>query len=449
MSYQRAIVVGSGMAGLVSSATLAPHFEQVVLIDRDAIAPDPADRRGVPQSYHFHGLLPGGLEVMMELFPGFDQDLLDAGSLTPEPTEFYAYTPEGKSYSIMRFQPEPQPAPPGFPRTHIQTRRLLERCLRTRVEAVPNVEVRYETMVRELVTDNGRAIGVRVDDTGEELTADLVIDATGRVSRTLGWLDQLGYERPQESHIHCNFAYTSAFFRPKNPDAFTDVGFFLGSDPEGPHPDRGGALVRAEQGLWLAMVAGRFGDHPPTDFEGYLAFAETLIEPRFHQLISAADLVEGPHHFKFPKSIRRHYERLEKFPDGLLPIGDAISHNNPVYGQGMSSAARQARALGQLVADRSANGRSLDGLWRDYFPRVFQETRAPWLFAAMADFSRPKCTGDFPSEEQPTIELLTAAGNLAEAGDGEAAMLVASIGALREPLSTLEAPAWQERLRTA
>lgn len=433
------------MAGLVCSATLARQFEKVTLIDRDTISADSADRRGVPQSYHFHGLLPGGLEIMMDLFPGFDQDLLAAGSLTPEPAEFYAYTSEGKSYSIMRFQPEPKAPPPGFPRTHIQTRRLLERCLRTRVEAIGNIETRYDTMVRDLLAADGRVRGVKIEQSGEELEADLVIDATGRVSRTLGWLDGLGYERPNESHIHCDFAYTSAFFRPRDPDAFTDVGFFLGADPDGPHPDRGGALVRMEEGLWLAMVAGRFGDHPPTTVEGYLEFARTLIEPGFHELISEAELVEGPYHFKFPKSIRRHYERLTKFPEGLLPIGDAVSHNNPVYGQGMSSAARQAQALGQLVAGRSRAGNSLDGLWRDYFPRVFQETRAPWLFAAMADFSRPKCTGDFPMEEQETMKLLTAVMQLGEGGDAEAAMLTASIGAMRSPLSSLENPKWRER----
>ena len=446
MKLDHAAVVGSGMAGLVSSAVLARHFNEVTLIDRDKISSQVADRRGVPQSYHFHGLLPGGLEIMMELFPGFDQDLLSAGSLTPEPDEFYAYTVEGKSYSIMRFQPEPQAPPPGFPRTHIQSRRLLERCLRSRVESLSNVKTRYEAMVREVLIDDGRVRGVRIEGSDEHIEADLVIDATGRVSRTLGWLDALGYERPEESQIHCDFAYTSAFLKPRDPGAFTDVGFFVGSDPNGPHPNRGGALVRLEGGLWLGMIAGRFGDHPPSTMEGYLEFASTLIEPRFHRLISNAEPVSGPHHFKFPKSIRRHYERLTRFPEGLLPIGDAISHNNPVYGQGMSSAARQALALGLLVADRARSGQPLDGLWQDYFPRVFEETRAPWLFAAMADFSRPECTGDFPTEEQASIELLTKMAQLGESGDAEAATLIASIGAMRSPLSSLHDPKWKSRL---
>jgi len=440
VTYPRAIVVGSGIAGLVTSAALARHFKSVTLIDRDTISSEPADRNGVPQSYHFHGLLPGGLEIMMELFPGFSDDLLKAGSLTPGPSEFYAYLPEGKSYSIMRFQPQPQSPPAGFPPTHIQSRRLLERCLRDRVESVANIETRYESMVRDLLIEDGQVCGVKLEGTGETLEADLIIDATGRVSRTLGWLDTLGFERPAESHIHCDFAYTSVFLKPATPDLFTDVGFFLGSDPQSPHPNGGGALVRMEEGLWLAMVAGRFGDHPPTTLSGLLEFARTLIEPRFHELISKAQVLNEPHHFKFPRSIRRHYERLEEFPEGLLPIGDAISHNNPVYGQGMSSAARQAQALGILVGERADSNQTLAGLWRDYFPRMFEETRAPWLFAAMADFARPQCTGDFPSEEQASIERLTELMQLGDNGDAEAAALVANVGAMRMPLAALHDP---------
>ena len=79
-------------------------------------------------------------------------------------------------------------------------------------------------------------------------------------------------------------------------------------------------------------------------------------------------------------------------------------------------------------------------------PQIFQVTRAPWLFAALADFSRPKCTGDFPTEEQRTVELLTKANALADSGDADAALLVASIGGMRTPLSAIEDPAWLQRL---
>jgi len=437
MGYGKAAVVGSGMGGLVTSRVLADHFSEVTLIDRDSIPGDPRVRDGVPQSNHFHGLLPGGLGIMCDLFPGFDEELESLGSIVPEPADFYAYTPEGKSYNIMRFQPDPVAPPPNFPRTHIQTRALLEHCLRRRVESVPNIEVRYQTMIREPLVDGERVVGVQVDGSAETIEADLVVDATGRVSRTLGWLDEMGFDRPQESHLNCEFAYTTVFFKPRDSALFTDAGYFMAGDPEGEHPLRGGALVRMEDGSLLATVGGRHHDHPPKTLDGFMEFAKTLIEPSFHELLSQADAITEPHHFKFPKGIRRHYERLERFPEGLLPIADAICHYNPVYGQGMSAASRQAMSLGELLTEKSTSGEGLEGLWRPYFAAAFEQTRAPWLFAAMADLSQEGTTGDFPEEENDSVGLLMKLSGLADQGDEQAKILLMSVGSMMEPLSAL------------
>jgi 2-polyprenyl-6-methoxyphenol hydroxylase-like FAD-dependent oxidoreductase len=439
MKFEKAAVVGSGMGGLVTARVLADHFESVVLIDRDSIPEKPVIRAGVPQGNHFHGILPGGLNVMCNLFPGFDEELEAHGSVVPKPDEFYAFTPEGKSFSIMRFQPEPIAAPADFPKVHIQTRALLEHCLRQRVEQVPNIETRYDTLVRDLLFTGDRVTGVKVEENGSTVEADLVIDATGRVSRTLGWLDELGFDRPEESHLNCEFAYTTVFFRPRQADVFVDAGYFMAGDPESEYPNRGGALIRMEDGSLLATVGGRHSDHPPKTLDGFMEFAKTLIEPGFHETLIQCDPISEPHHFKFPKGIRRHYERLERFPEGLLPIADAICHYNPVYGQGMSAASRQAVSLGELLEERSASGDGLDGLWRPYFAAAFEQTRAPWLFAAMADLSQEGTTGDFPEEETETVGLMMKLAELADGGNAEARYLLSSVGSMMKPLSALEA----------
>jgi 2-polyprenyl-6-methoxyphenol hydroxylase-like FAD-dependent oxidoreductase len=79
--FKHAVVLGSGMAGLVTSRVLADYFEQVTLLERDAAPPDAGPRPGVPQGRHFHALLPGGLLILAELFPGLLQELQAAGSL--------------------------------------------------------------------------------------------------------------------------------------------------------------------------------------------------------------------------------------------------------------------------------------------------------------------------------------------------------------------------------
>jgi 2-polyprenyl-6-methoxyphenol hydroxylase-like FAD-dependent oxidoreductase len=445
MSYSNAIVVGSGVGGLMTARVLSDHFDHVTLIDRDSIPEAPGIRKGAPQGNHFHAILPGGLGIMNGLFPGFDKDLEDMGSLVPEPHQFYIFGPEGKSYNLMRFQPEPAAPPPDWPRTHVQTRGLLEHCIRQRVEAIRNIDTRYDTLVRDLLVNNGRIAGVRIDGSGEELMADLVIDATGKASRTLGWMEELGYQRPKESHVHCDFAYSTVLFKPRDPAAFTDVAFFMQARPESDYPTRGGALARMEDGSLLATVFGRLGDHPPRDLEGFMAFAGTLIEPWFHELISDAEPIKAPHHFKFPKSIRRHYEQLDSFPEGLIPIADAICHYNPLYGQGMSAASRTACALGELIGERRAKGQSIDGLWRDYFPAAYQQTRAPWLFAALSDFQNAGTEGDFPAEEQKTIETMMKLVGMAGEGNREAAYVLGRIQTMQAPLSTLDEQETLER----
>ncbi len=184
---------------------------------------------------------------------------------------------------------------------------------------------------------------------------------------------------------------------------------------------------------------------PPRDFEGFMAFAKTTPEPFFVDLVSQAEPVGEPSHYRFPKSVRRRFEQLDEFAERLLPIGDAICHYNPVYGQGMSAACRQAIALRQVLEEAVAIGAGLDCIWMAYFPEAYQETRAPWLFATMADFRDSRCTGDFPEEEKDALALIQFLSGLAQRGDADAQVTMASIGGLMTRLSVLEQPPWPER----
>ncbi len=442
--FNHVAVLGSGMAGLVTTRVLSEFFEKVTLFEKDAVPSAPDFRPGVPQGRHFHALLPGGLHIMSELLPGVMDDLQAAGSLLPAPDQFYFFLPQGKSYAMPQYMPEPRPDT-GQRRMYVQTRGLLEHCVRAKVEAIENVETRYETMIKEVLISDSRVAGVIVDGSGEEVSADLVIDALGRGGRTLQWLDQMGCDRPAEDVVHCDFAYTSVFMKPKSPDLFTDVGFFVAPNPDSEHISRGGSLVRMEGGLWLVSAGGRYGDFPPRDFEGFMAFAKTTPEPFFIDLISQAEPVAEPAYYRFSKSVRRRFEQLNSFPDGLLPIGDAICHYNPIYGQGMSAACRQAMALRGIIAQSIERHEGLNDLWRGFFPEAYQETRAPWLFASLLDFRDSRCTGDFPQDESETRGLFRFVLGLAQSGDAEAQATVASIGNLMARLNVLEQPPWPER----
>jgi 2-polyprenyl-6-methoxyphenol hydroxylase-like FAD-dependent oxidoreductase len=438
---KRCLIAGSGMAGLFAARMVCEHFDEVLLCDRDDVPDRPVTRAGLPQGHHFHALLPGGLTFAKTYFPGITDDLDAGGALrNTGGLDFYFYQVEGKSYALDRYVPQPWTGEVGY----VQTRALLEGTVRRRVEALPNVTVRYRTMVRDPVVRDARIRGAVLESPAgsESVTADLVIDATGKAGRTLQWLDGMHLPKPAESVVNCDFAYTSVFLEPADWDAFEGVGFFVAANPQSEHPTRGGALVKMENGRWLATLAARFGDFPPKAFADMREWAKTLNWPVLADLIADAKPVSAPAHFRFPRSIRRHFERLETFPDGLLPIGDTICHYNPTYGQGMSAAARQAQGLAGLLTTR-ADG-SVEGLARAFFPIAYEETRAPWLMAALSDFAIAGTTGDFPAHEQAAIDMLAFLSARA-AEDPEAKATIENVAMMRAPLSDLTSPQWCER----
>ncbi|MEM9621237.1 MAG: hypothetical protein AAF993_06280, partial [Pseudomonadota bacterium] len=425
-------VVGAGFAGLVAARMLSAYADQVILLDRDTIPSGPTIRRGTPQAHHQHHLLPGGLAVLARWFPNLIARLDKLGGQSAGPSEWYAYTPRGKTYRVSRFQPSPIAHRPPL---RMQSRALLEYCLRQDVEQLPNVTCRYDVAVDGVLWAQRNVCGVTTSN-GAKLSADLVIDASGRVSRTLGWLKQAGYATPPASVVNCDFAYASMFFRPADASAVDGTGFMVSSAQEGEYTKRGGSLVNIEDGRWLVTLAGRLGDYPPKDEEGFFAYVRTLHTPIMAELLAAAEPDSAPHQYRFPASVNRHYERLEAFPEGLLPVGDAICHINPGYAQGMSYTCRQLEQLDQILRARKQESR-LRNLWPEFFACAYQQSRAPWLFAALVDFSKQGTTGDFPEHERPAITRLRHLSALADRGDAAAADLVDAVFDMERPLSAL------------
>jgi 2-polyprenyl-6-methoxyphenol hydroxylase-like FAD-dependent oxidoreductase len=438
---RRAVVLGSGMAGLFAARVVSDYFDEVILIDRDDIPGSPTTRDGVPQGKHFHALLPGGLNIANEFFAGFGDDLQQAGAVPcVAGQDFFAYRPEGKSYAVAVYQPEPKP----WAMIYFMSRPLLEHCLRRRVQILPNVETRYRSLVRDVLTDDGRVTGLVIEG-GERLAADLVVDASGRNARTVHWLKALGFDVPFESVVNCDFGYASAVVRPSDPAALGGTGFVVLPRPHGPHNTRGAYVVRIEGNNWLAGLGGRFGDFPPTDVDQWREFGRTLANPHWDEALSGAAMVTKPVGFRFPRSVRRHFERLDRFPDGLVPLGDSVCHYNPVYGQGMSAAACQARALGEVLEQKARGAGDLSGLALEYFPEAFEVTRTPWALAAAADFQDGRTTGDFPEEEMQSLVMFQLVATLADT-DPDAAQLARDIETLARPLSALHEPPWPEKL---
>ena len=433
---ERAVVIGGSMAGLMAARVLSDYFDNVTILERDHIDDHPSVHKSIPQGNQLHLLLAGGHQALSRLHSGFTEFLIASGAVPIRVgIDAAAFMPEGKVYSIGGSVKEPRDL--GFAH-YSASRGLLEHCLRRLTLAIKNVSLVTNCSVRELAYANGRVCGVSCNSDGrdgaaETLTADFVIDAGGRGSQAPAWLRRLGFAEPPTTTIGVDFAYTGAKFRLRVNSPFEKLLFAPGRGPNFP---QAAIIEEIEGGVWHLILAGRFGDFAPTDEAGFFAFAKSFYTPVFYELVADAERVSDIIPHRFPTSIQRHYERLAEFPECFLVIGDAICSFNPIYGQGMSSAALQAEALQRILAQRAEADGGTKGLGREFFPKAAEVISTPWALAAGGDLAFPQTQGERPPNAAETAAYFASLDRLC-AEDPDVLQLGAEVFALIKPISAL------------
>ncbi|AQZ65072.1 putative secreted protein [[Actinomadura] parvosata subsp. kistnae] len=367
-----AVVIGASIAGLLSAAALHRRFAQVTVLDRDALPAVDAHRRGAGQSRHAHGLLARGSEIMDELLPGLSAELVAQGAIRGDLQDRARHIHAG--HRLARGNS-------GLTGLLV-SRPLLEGQVRRRVSALPGVRVLAERTVTGLLTRAGSVTGVRLAS-GEAIPADLVVDASGRGSRTPFWLGELGCRPPREERVAIDMRYATREFRRRDDHLAGDLVAIVAPTPEVP---RAGVALALEDERWVVTLAA-YGEDPPFAPADFAAYAATLTAPDLHHLITAAEPLGEPRAYHTPAAVRRRYERLASFPGGLLVTGDAVCAFNPLYGQGMTVAAMEARAL--LDPDLGAAA---------FFRRIAAVVDPPWELTVGADLRMPVGAGRVPGK---------------------------------------------------
>ncbi|WP_326551893.1 NAD(P)/FAD-dependent oxidoreductase [Micromonospora sp. NBC_01813] len=424
----RALLLGGSMAALLTARVLADHYKEVVLVDRDELTGVAEPRRSVPQGRHAHGLLGKGQQIFERQFPGLQAEMRTAGVTPGDVNADIRWYFNGRRLKPGRSGLVSIPA----------TRPVLEYHLRGRVQAIDAVRLRDRTDIIGLTStaDGTRITGARVrardSDTEEVIEADLVVDATGRGSRTPAWLHELGYDRPEEDRVKIGLAYTTRHYRLNSDPLGSDIAIIPVATPAMP---RGAFFYRLPgDGNRIELsLTGILGDHPPTDPDGFLEFVKSLPVRTVYEAIRDAEPIDDPVTHQFPASMRRRYDKLPRFPENYLVIGDAVCSFNPVYGQGMTAAALESLTLQRHLANGAVPAAA------DYFRDIARDIAAPWDVSAASDLGYAGVEG----RRTPRIRLVNAyLGRLQRAAVHDAALTNAFLrtAALVDPPQRLFRP---------
>lgn len=388
----RAVVVGGSMAGLLAARALSDHFAEVLVIERDQIPASPEVRKGVPQGAHLHNLIHRGRRILEDFFPGFVDDMAGRGSALVDMCRLSSrYTGRGW---LARMQTGEY--------TLAQRRPVLEHAVRERVGGLPNCSFIDGTVMGLRGDVAGRVVGVTVAPRGlqqrDEIDADLVVEAGGRGSQIVKWLGQLGYEAPLEETVQSFVGYASRLVRVPE-DAWPGDMRAINALPTPGSATRGAVLFPADDGLHMLTVSGQNADFPPRAEEEVMEFLKSSIARVIYDIVEKSEPVTPFVTTRTGSSRRRRFDQLDRRPPGLVVLGDAFCCFNPIYGQGMSTAAVAASILSAELARTPDNDEVVAA-----FPALLAaETDYAWRLSTAIDAGYPKAEIE---NLEPTPEIL-------------------------------------------
>jgi 2-polyprenyl-6-methoxyphenol hydroxylase-like FAD-dependent oxidoreductase len=444
MASTHAIVIGGSFSGLFAGRVLSEFFDRVTVLDRDAFPQGVEDRAGVPQARHVHGLLVRGLWEYERAFPGFERLAVEKGATFHDHTwDFVVLRPQGwqpRYRSELKFLSA--------------SRELIESCVRDLFRKLPKVELRERVAVTGLKVSrengNPRCVGVMVParEGGKAavIEADLIVDASGAVSRAPAWLEAAGLKPPRESVVDPLAGYSSRWFQGPPPGQWPEQWWWWAGAYIRRRPDD---LTEAnfqlkEHNRWHLTLSGFNRRYPPTHEAEFMEYVRGLRSPIIAEMTRLMEPISPVYANRAMRNHWRHYECWNERLDGFIAIGDAFCHYNPVYAQGMTALALSATMLHACLETYAT---ATPEFPREFFDAQARIQRDPWKLSAGVDLRFPFTVGERPLSMKLFNLYLDGVGLAAK--DPIVRRRLVEVAQLIRPLSDLFAPAVAGRVGVA
>jgi 2-polyprenyl-6-methoxyphenol hydroxylase-like FAD-dependent oxidoreductase len=398
----RIVVIGAGVAGLMSSLFLSRDGHDVVLLERDATPlPEDAaaaftwDRRGAPQVRHPHALLGLLRNLLRDDLPDVLADLIAAGASEVCWQDFAPDTLDDRS-----------PKPGDEDIALIACRRTtFEWVLRRAAVRTDRVELRDGVRVTGLISEPhtvaARVTGVHT--TAGPVDADLVVDAGGRHSAIRTLLGDIGVTFNEERH-ETGMTYLSRFYRLLPGAVEPDKQVFT----TGSTGYLGYAIFRGDNRTFSMTIVFADDDAELRDLisaerfdvaAALLPACRPWMDPEVSEPIAPMHVMAGTINRVRDLVVDGHPVVL-----GYVAVGDSLVCTNPIYGRGCSLGSVHARMLAEALRDHRDD---LEALALRMHSDVQREI-VPWYGVSVTqdEAARVARTADPSSADAGTASIL-------------------------------------------
>lgn len=381
-----AVVLGASITGLLAARVLADFYDNVIVVERDILPDGPLTRRGVSQGGLPHIPAARFTQTLEHLFPGFLDELVAGGGRVWDDGDLSRLCMTFAGHRMLNSGRVPDPESIVI---HYAHRPFVEWRLRRRVDALANVEFLQGHDAVRLTSTQGRdrvtGVALARRDSGAQRTlmADLVVDATGRGSRTPMFLEQLGYGRPREDELKVHVSYAGLPVHIA-PGTLRENVILTAPEPSRPVAF---AMFAGENDTYRLAVQTLSAQAVPKDRTTFFDCLADVAPPHVLAAARTAEPLADITQYKFPSNRWRRYDKLARTPDGLIVMGDALCNFNPLYGQGMSVAAIEALILRDCLRQGD------EGLPRRFFGVSAEAIAVAWRMAVSADLALPQIPG--------------------------------------------------------